>query len=163
MFCCVLPEQQHMHQTKARVFVLMISQLRGWRPVCVLRTLVFAGKGLKPQLCSQTCCRCVLIPQTSKLIARMGAGSSCMGRDTSCGFVLWVTDSSPTLVFCQCYSVNGFWFVLIQGKLQYHIRIHIVALKNFKSRLFHQSSYCADVKTQPNKHRFWTENWELGI
>lgn len=68
-----------------------------------------------------------------------------MGGDRSCGFVVWLTDSSPTLVFCQCYSVNDFCFVLIQRKLQYHIRIHTVALKKFKSRLFYQSSYCACV------------------
>lgn len=28
-----------------------------------------------------------------------------------------VGDSSPTLFLCQCYSVNDFWFVLIQRKL----------------------------------------------
>lgn len=46
--------------------LLMISsQLRAWRPV--LRTVMFAEKGLMPRLCSQTQCRCVLIPTDLKI------------------------------------------------------------------------------------------------
>lgn len=152
-----LPFQVVLCQLRAASDLFPAQRMKSW----VLRTWMLAGKGLKPQLCSQAYCSCLLIPTSLKSDCQDGAGSSSMGRDTSCGFVVQLTDSSPTLVFCQRYSVGDFWFVWIQGKLQYHIRIHTVALKNFKSRLFYQSSYCAYVKIQPNKHR--TENRELGI
>lgn len=41
---------------------------------CVLRTLMFAGKGLKPQLCSQTYSRCFLIPTNLKILLGWGQG-----------------------------------------------------------------------------------------
>lgn len=67
--------------------LLISSQLRGWRPACWgLRCL--QGRVWSPSCVVSLSADVFWSPQTSELTAAMGAGSSCMGTDTSCGFLL---------------------------------------------------------------------------